>query len=148
MNSNTAQEYFYVVDLLDVEDGLGNPLPKFSDHALVFSAPPERAQGILFAHGYNLGSDEGLFANNGAKFVSEMFETTDGSNSTENDVPDRVRILVKEHPLLRVYPNMRFGRLHVQRYIVPNGSASGGARKQKRRSTRKRSQKKRGTRRH
>lgn len=70
-----------------------------------------------------------------------MFDTTDGSNSTENDVPDRVRILVKEHPLLRVYPNMRFGRLHVQRYAVPKGGMSGGNRKQKRRSTRKRSQK-------
>ena len=41
-NNTSPQEYFYVVDVLNVDDGFGNPLPKQHDHALVFSAPPER----------------------------------------------------------------------------------------------------------
>jgi hypothetical protein len=132
------QEYFFVVDMLDITDGLGHPLAPLKEHALVFQAPVEKARGTLFVHGYNLDSEEGLFTDNGVRFVSEMYETTDGSNSTEDDVPDRVRILAKSYPLLRVFPDARFGKLHVQRTIAPK--MSGGKRKaQTRRSRRYRS---------
>jgi hypothetical protein len=132
-----------VVDLLDITDGIGHPLAPMKEHALVFQAPVGKARGTLFAHGYNLDSDEGLFTDNGVRFVSEMFETTDGSNSTEDDVPDRVGILAKSYPLLRVFPDARFGKLHVQRTIAPK--MSGGKRRQTRH--RQQSRRRRNTRR-
>lgn len=134
------QEYFFVVDMLDITTGFsGDSLAPMKEHALVFQAPVEKARGILFAHGYNLDSEEGLFTDNGVRFVSEMYDTTDGSNSTEDDVPDRVGILGKKsYPLLRVFPDARFTKLHVQRTIAPK--MKGGSRRmnRKRRATLKR----------
>jgi hypothetical protein len=127
--SNSQNEYFYVVDVLNLKDDLGRNLPPIKEHAMAFQATPKKAQGILFAQGYNLGSEEGIFDDNKLKFVSEMFETTDGSNSMENDVPDRLNVILKGHAYTRLFRSPRFETLHVQRYIVPK---MGGTRKRRR----------------
>ncbi len=135
-NNNTngrTQQYFYVVDVLDTYNPVGYDMMPFKDHALTFQAPAHRAAGYLFSRGYDISSEEGLFEDNGAKFVSEVFDTTDGSNSTEDDVPDRLSVLLPiRHPYARLYPQARFRQLKVQRYIVPKQSRGGKSRRSRR----------------
>lgn len=140
--SNTSRKYFYVVDVLDLQTGFGSPIAPLKEHALAFVATPTHARGILFANGYNLDSEKGLFTDNGERFVSEMFDTTDGSNGTEDDVPDRLSVLLKSHPLLRVYPGARFGKLHIYRTPMTHQNAGRKSRRSKR------SRRQRRTRRH
>ncbi len=141
-NTNNQRKYFYTVKLEDIKNGFGNPIPPTKEITMAFTATPDEAQSVFFNKGYMLDSEEGIFDDNGLKFISESFETTNGHNSYENYVPDRIKIIMEENPLLRVYPDATFGSLLVQRYTAP----SGGKRKIYKRTTHKRTTRKRTTR--
>lgn len=127
-----SQQYMYVVDAMDIYHPQGYDMMPLKEHPLTFQAPAHRAAGYLFGRGYNLVSEEGLFEDNGLPFLSEMFETTSSANSTEDYVPDRLSVLMPiRHPYARLYPQARFKKLHVQRYIVPKQQGGGNRKRTK-----------------
>lgn len=128
---NGQRKYLYTVQLEELENGLGGSLPPMQEIAMAFFATTEEAQRKFFDAGYALDSD--VFDDNGLPHVSDKIPTTDGSNSYNDDVPNRVKIIMKDYPLLRVFPDATFGILHVQRFTSPVG----GSRKHKSRKNRK-----------
>ncbi len=142
MNSNETK-YFYVVDVAGVRSMFGENLPPIKEHALAFVATPSRARGILFVNGYNLDSEANIFKDDKQRFTTEVFETTDGTDSMEDDIPDRLAILYKHHPYANTphatdpLDSLRFSELHIHRFINPKHGAGKVRRRNQSRNTRK-----------
>ncbi len=144
--SNTAKAptHLFVVTPLEVKFLNRMPVhelgPVFS-----FRATPEDAEGIFFEKGYILNSEKGLFKSSTPEptfgYIAETFDTTDGSNSTDDDVPNRLSMLLEgnygEYPTT----SLRFGKLQVLRSILRQGG-----KRRHRKVTRKRTHRKRGSR--
>lgn len=121
----------------DIYTKEGQPLPHIDKHPIQFISTAENAEGRFFEMGYILTSEEGLFVDDKRRCMFETFPTTSGGNSTEDEVPDRLSILMKESPYRGIpIKDLRFGVLHVHRYIQPNMRALRGG---KRRSSRRNS---------
>lgn len=146
MNNIALPTHIFVAIPLEVRTVDGIPMPPIGP-ILTFTSTPEEAEGVFFGKGYILDSKKGLFQkgreNNSSKYyITESFETTPDFNSTEDDVPDRLSILVNTASPYTSGPNagyptenLRFGKLHVIRSVLP---ASKGGRSKTRRAMRSR----------
>jgi hypothetical protein len=140
--SMAKQEYFYDIVVGDVYTKNGDPLPPVTGQVNQFMGTTEKALGKFVEMGYNLMSYNGLFTDNGERFVSETFKTTPASNS-RNYVPDRLGQLMKESPyktgLFAQIPigDLRFGSLTVNRTIQPKMGGKRKSRKISRKAHRK-----------
>lgn len=116
-------------------------LPVLRDPALVFEGTPEEALGFFFSKGYDLyESKNDLWIDNGETPVYEMFMTTVGNNSTEDNVPNRMSVLFSQNPYTSppgsqyILQKMFFTELMIQRTLP----TTGGRKKMKTRRRNKR----------
>jgi hypothetical protein len=144
MSNTKPPTHLFVVTPLDVK--VLNRMPvRHMGPVFSFRATPEDAEGIFFEKGYILNSETGLFSSKTPEsplgYIVETFETTDGSNSTDDDVPNRLSLLLEgnygEYPTT----SLRFGKLQVLRSVLRQGG-----KRRHRKVTRKRSYRKRGSR--
>ncbi len=141
--NNSQPTHIFVVTPLEITSTDGTKIPTVGP-VFTIKTNPEDAEGIFFGSGYILNSDVGLFKSTTPEpyfgYIVETFDTTDGSNSTEDDVPDRLSMLIKGTYLGHPTEDLRFGKLQIIRSVLRKGG------KRNRYSTRRKTQRKRNTR--
>ena len=126
--ANNEQKYFFTVVANDVSTTNGDLLPPVQFN---FQTTADQAQGALFEKGYNLVSENGLFADNKSLFISEEFVTTkEGVPSYDDTTPDRLQVMFPTSPYLGTpyagFPleTIRFEKLSIHRLIQPTQGGS------------------------
>ncbi len=129
-------EFLFTVYTTGIHNGRGEDRYMMNQPAMQFKATPLDAKKRLFDSGYYLQSETGIFDEGDQRpFVSEFWTTT-SETSNEDDVPDRLSILLPAHQYVRIFPNARFEQLLITRSPA---IAGGRRRASRKRSTRRRS---------
>lgn len=126
------QQYFYYVAVNDIHAN-GDIMPPISQSPVAFISTAGRGQRKFLELGYNLPSIEGLFYDDGRKFVSEVFPTDE-----KGMIPGHLSVLFDTNPYTGFFgqfplESMRFDKLMVFRMIQPTA----GGRSRRRSHTRR-----------